>query len=51
MNKLELMKTVNEICKGIVTAVYNYGESGPVAELVGKYGLSVDSIYEKVKNF
>ncbi|PWJ50576.1 transketolase family protein [Faecalicatena contorta] len=28
-----------------------YGESGPAVELVEKYGLGVDSIYEKVKNF
>lgn len=28
-----------------------YGESGPAAELVKKYGLDADSIYEKVKGF
>lgn len=28
-----------------------YGESGPAVELVEKYGLGVDGIYEKVKNF
>lgn len=28
-----------------------YGESGPAVELVEKYGLGVDSIYEKVKSF
>lgn len=28
-----------------------YGESGPATELVEKYGLGVDGIYEKIKNF
>lgn len=28
-----------------------YGESGPAVELVKKYGLDADSIYEKVKSF
>ena len=28
-----------------------FGESGPAAELVKKYGLDADSIYEKVKAF
>ena len=28
-----------------------FGESGPAVELVAKYGLDTDSIYEKVKNF
>ena len=28
-----------------------YGESGPAAELIKKYGLDADSIYEKVKAF
>ncbi len=28
-----------------------FGESGPALELVAKYGLDTDSIYEKVKNF
>lgn len=28
-----------------------FGESGPAAELVKKYGLDADSIYEKVKSF
>lgn len=28
-----------------------YGESGPAVELVEKYGLGVDGIYDKVKNF
>lgn len=28
-----------------------YGESGPATELVKKYGLDADSIYEKVKKF
>ena len=28
-----------------------YGESGPAAELIKKYGLDADSIYEKVKEF
>lgn len=28
-----------------------YGESGPAVELVKKYGLDADSIYEKVKAF
>lgn len=28
-----------------------YGESGPAVELVKKYGLDADSIYEKVKKF
>lgn len=28
-----------------------YGESGPAVELVEKYGLGVDGIYEKVKKF
>lgn len=28
-----------------------YGESGPAVELVEKYGLGIDGIYEKVKNF
>ena len=27
-----------------------YGESGPAAELIKKYGLDADSIYEKVKS-
>ena len=27
-----------------------YGESGPAAELVKKYGLDADSIYEKIKS-
>ncbi|MGC4018658.1 MAG: transketolase family protein [Muricomes sp.] len=28
-----------------------YGESGPAVELVEKYGLGIDTIYERVKNF
>ena len=28
-----------------------FGESGPALELIKKYGLDADSIYEKVKNF
>ena len=28
-----------------------YGESGPAAELIKKYGLDSESIYEKVKAF
>ncbi len=28
-----------------------YGESGPALELIKKYGLDADSIYEKVKAF
>ena len=28
-----------------------FGESGPAVELVKKYGLDADSIYEKVKAF
>jgi len=28
-----------------------YGESGPAVELIKKYGLDADSIYEKVKAF
>ena len=28
-----------------------FGESGPAAELIRKYGLDADSIYEKVKAF
>lgn len=28
-----------------------YGESGPAAELIRKYGLDTDSIYEKIKAF
>ena len=28
-----------------------YGESGPALELIKKYGLDADSIYEKVKTF
>ena len=28
-----------------------FGESGPALELIAKYGLDTDSIYEKVKNF
>lgn len=28
-----------------------YGESGPAVELVKKYGLDADSIYEKIKSF
>ena len=28
-----------------------YGESGPAAALIKKYGLDADSIYEKVKEF
>ena len=28
-----------------------FGESGPAAELIKKYGLDTDSIYEKIKEF
>ena len=28
-----------------------FGESGPAAELLKKYGLDTDSIYEKIKEF
>ena len=28
-----------------------FGESGPALELIKKYGLDADSIYEKVKGF
>ena len=28
-----------------------FGESGPAVELIKKYGLDADSIYEKVKAF
>ena len=29
----------------------SYGESGPALELIRKYGLDADSIYERVKGF
>ena len=28
-----------------------FGESGPAVELIRKYGLDAESIYEKVKKF
>ena len=28
-----------------------FGESGPAVELLKKYGLDTDSIYEKIKEF
>ena len=39
--------------KGVQNRMANdaFGESGPAVELVKKYGLDADSIYEKVKAF
>ena len=42
-------KAPTPVCK---IGVYDvFGESGPAVELVKKYGLDADSIYEKVKDF
>ncbi len=42
-------KAPTPVCKIGVNDVF--GESGPAVELVSKYGLDADSIYEKVKAF
>ena len=42
-------KCPTKVCKIGVNDVF--GESGPAVELVKKYGLDADSIYEKVKAF